>query len=403
MLLLLVPALFVGCAAGPRIVATGSDTVVSVAQVADAIVAADVVAFGELHETPGVHRTHHALLEALHARRPNLVVAMEMFERDTQLPLLQYLNGLISEAQFRREARVWPHYDRDYRPVIEFCKRNKLHVIAANAPRKLASRAAREGLAAVDGGGLLARETTAPKDDYWDEFQEMMAGHGGMLGPGGMERFYASQCLKDDTMAESITDYLAERAAGNRPLVVFICGRAHSDHGWGTVQRIRSRMPDLDVRVLSAETVADVGAGVYETGSDVADFVVVADEPKREPRMQPAVAPTKPAATEVAAAADDESLPTENPPGARPAFGFMPGNYNEGVEGVEIGQITPGGCADKAGLEEGDYIVAVNGIPTPEIQSYVDVLDTLIIGRKATVRVRRAGAEVDLQVEVGSR
>ena len=54
-------------------------------------------------------------------------------------------------------------------------------------------------------------------------------------------------------------------------------------------------------------------------------------------------------------------------------------------------------------LEEGDRILAINGIPTLDLEEYTEVLDTLIIGRTVTVRVRREEAEVDLQVEVGSR
>ena len=82
---------------GSRIVVPGSDQPATVDAVAAAVVDADLVALGELHDTPGVHRTHHALLRAMYARRPDMVIAMEIFERDVQPVLLQYLNGLIDE------------------------------------------------------------------------------------------------------------------------------------------------------------------------------------------------------------------------------------------------------------------------------------------------------------------
>jgi uncharacterized iron-regulated protein len=396
------------CAVGPRIVATDSDTIYSVANVADAIVDADVVALGELHQTPGVHQTHHELIAELYERRPNMVIAMEMFERDVQNVLLQYLSGLIDEGQFRAAARPWPDYARDYRPVIEFAKRNQIIVLAANAPRPLASKAAKEGLSAVIGDANLARETTAPKDDYWDAFCEMMDGHAGMLGPGGMERYYAAQCLKDDTMAEAITDHLQKRRKlGDQPLAVLICGRMHSDHGRGTVARIKSRMPDLTVRILSAETVEDVGEGLYESPPDVADYVVVALEPARKAvALPPAAKPKQPAAAKPVSGSSS-TLPTENPEGMRPALGFMP-NYAGGeVEGVGVGPVREGGPAEVAGIEEGDVIVALKGIPTPDIEMYTEILDEQIIGHTITVRVHKASAagnaEVDLQVKVGSR
>lgn len=397
------------CASAPRIVNTMNDTVTPVPMVADVLVKADVVALGELHNTPGVHKVHHRLLEELHRRNPNMVIAMEMFERDVQTELLQYLNGLIDEETFLSKSRPWDHYKRDYRPVIEFAKKNSLVVLAANAPRPLASKAAKKGMSSVAGEKHLARETSAPQDDYWDAFCVMMDGHSGMLGPGGMERYYASQCLKDDTMAESITDYLQRFADGSRPLAVLICGRAHSDHGWGTVQRIKDRMPGLSVRVLSAETVKDMRAGLYESERDVADYVIVAPENVRAKRALPAKPSTSKSVDPGAVAkgeageAGEGELPLENPEGMKPAFGFMPDYAGEDVKGVGVGPVREGGPAEAAGIEEGDVIVAVMGIPTPDIEMYSEVLNELLIGRTVTVRVQRGEAEVDLQVEVGSR
>jgi uncharacterized iron-regulated protein len=394
-------ALLASCASGPRIVATDTDTVLSVYSVADAVVDADVVALGELHLTPEVHRTHHELIAALYDRRPNMVIAMEMFERDVQAVLMQYLTGLIDEGTFRAQSRPWPCYARDYRPVIEFAKKHQIVVLAANAPRPLASKAAKKGLYSVMGAANVARETTAPKDAYWDAFNGMMGGHAGMLGPDGMERFYASQCLKDDTMAESITDHLTRRRLkGDRPLTILICGRMHSDHGRGTVQRIKDRMPDLKIRILSAELVKDVDDWMYESPRDVADYVIVAREPARDHAMPMASMEAK---KPEAAKAGDEELPTENPEGLRPALGFMPDYAGADVPGVGVGPLREGGPAEAAGIEEGDVIIALKGIPTPDIETYTEVLDEQIIGRTVSVKVKKGEAEVDLQVKVGSR
>gem|GEM_PF-1206408 len=382
---------------GSRIVVPGSDQPASVEAVAAAVVDADLVALGELHQTPGVHRTHHALLRAMYARRPNMVIAMEMFERDVQTVLLQYLGGVIDEGEFRAKSRPWPNYARDYRPVIEFAKQRGLMVLAANAPRPLATKAAKEGLDAVMGDKHLARTTSAPQDGYWESFQEMMAGHGGMLGDDGMARFYAAQCLKDDTMAESIADHLKGFEPDRRPLAVLICGRAHSDHGWGTVQRVVERLPGIEVRVLSAETVDDPATEVVAADGDVADFVVVAATPQRDP--MPAMPAAKPAST---ATAGGDEAPTKNPEGLRPAFGFMP-DYAGEDEGVLVGEVFEGRPAFEAGIEQGDRILAINGQPTLDLEEYTEVLDGLIIGRTVTVRVRRETAEVDLKVKVGSR
>ncbi|MBX3464402.1 MAG: ChaN family lipoprotein [Planctomycetes bacterium] len=387
------------CATPARLVVTSSDTVISVPEAARRLAAADVVVLGELHATPAVHELHFALLRALHEQRDNLVVAMEMFDRDVQTALLQYLTGMSGEDVFRREARVWPRYDTDYRPVVEYAKANGLLVLAANAPQALVARAARDGAASVAGEKFVARETSAPEDEYFQAFAAAMRDDGGAHAHGGSLAFlYQAQCLRDDTMAETVADHLrARHAAGDRPLCVLICGRGHSDHRRGVIARLLARMPELDVRVLSSELVPDLGAGVYALPADVADLVVVAQGRGRESTMvAPAPAPAP------APAAPSPAPPT-NPEGQRPALGLMPDYQDASGLGVLVAQVRPGGSADLAGIEPGDYVVALAGVRVSDVHAYTEVLDEQTIGRTITVRIRRDDAEVDLQIKVAAR
>jgi membrane-associated protease RseP (regulator of RpoE activity) len=230
-----------------------------------------------------------------------------------------------------------------------------------------------------------------------------------------MKSFYAAQCAKDDTMAETITDYLKERrAAGDKPLVVFVCGRAHSDHGRGTVARIKGRMPDLDVRVLSAEMVADLEVGPMVAPKTVGDYVIASPVVAHEESPAVAQAPAKPemAKTEVTKpAAKVEATKPATPPVAeptaadenlQPALGLMP-DYSGGGEGVKVESVRDGGAAATAGIEAGDVLLMLNGTKIDDVQHYSDLLKEQKIGATVTVRVRREGAEVDLQVKVGSR
>lgn len=411
--------LLAACAAPARLVRTADGEDVSVGAVADDLARADVVALGELHQTPAVHETHLELIKALHERRPQLAIAMEMFERDAQTPLLQYLAGMADEGDFLAASRPWPDYKRDYRPVIEYARSNGLVVLAANAPRKLASKVAREGAAAVKGDPMVARETTAPEDAYYAEFVKAMDGHPGVTKE-FLGRMYAAQCIKDDTMAESITDFFArQRVDEPKPLVVLICGRMHSDHGRGTVQRIKNRMPELDVRVLSAETVKDPSTDSFSSPKDVGSYVVVTAEIERPTMMVgpvlgsdkdkdagKAAADKAPAAKPVAAPSTAVAAATAAPAGGdenvRPALGLMP-EYGGDAGGVKVGSVREGGAAEKAGIEAGDVLVALNGVAIKDVEHYTELLDELAIGKPAKVRVRREGAEVELEVVVGSR
>jgi hypothetical protein len=63
-----------------------------------------------------------------------VVVAMEMFERDVQGVLDQYLAGTITEEQFLKASRPWPRFATDYRPLVEFARAHKLDCPCCGAP-----------------------------------------------------------------------------------------------------------------------------------------------------------------------------------------------------------------------------------------------------------------------------
>src|ERR1035437_8181524 len=60
---------------------------------------ADVLFLGEQHDDPATHRLEAATLEGLARRRGNVVLAMEMFERDVQPSLDDYLAGRSTEGE----------------------------------------------------------------------------------------------------------------------------------------------------------------------------------------------------------------------------------------------------------------------------------------------------------------
>ena len=140
---------------------------------------------------------------------------------------------------------------------------NGWHVVAGNVPRKYASQVARDGTAALDTlpqaeRDLVAAEISAPKDDYFKRFVEAMGAH--PVGTGGsrsdvearemMERFYLAQCVKDDTMAESITRAY-NGSTEPKPLIVHFNGAFHSDYRLGTVARVRTLLEKARVAVVS--------------------------------------------------------------------------------------------------------------------------------------------------------
>lgn len=251
---------------------------------AAAAAAADVVFLGEHHDDRATHQMELALLQAVARRRSNVVLALEMFERDVQPILDQYLAGAIPEQAFLKAARPWPNYVADYRPLVEFARAHHWPVIAGNVPRKLASAVATNGL---DGVSQLVDSTRAwaagefrcpGNDEYFRKFTQAMGEH--PMGPGGptVEHMYQAQCVKDETMAESI---VRARGDAGAPLVIHYNGDFHSDQGLGTAERVRRRLPKANVVIITAIPVPKLDSVDAKAMRKQADWLLFVLGPKQ--------------------------------------------------------------------------------------------------------------------------
>ncbi|WP_373511743.1 RIP metalloprotease RseP [Persicitalea sp.] len=75
------------------------------------------------------------------------------------------------------------------------------------------------------------------------------------------------------------------------------------------------------------------------------------------------------------------------------------GTFIRPIEPFTIGEIVPTTPADKAGLQAGDRIVAVNGQPTQYFHEFQDALEALK-GKTATLGIQRDGGNLTIPVEV---
>ena len=248
------------------------------------LVSADVVLVGEQHDDPNTHRLEAAMLQGLYRRGGKVTVSLEMFERDVQASLDEYVAGRITEETFLSQSRPWPRYATDYRPLVEFAIAHRLPVVAANVPRKYASLVAKSGLDAMERlphaeRSHAARDIQCPLDGYYERFAETMSSHpmpGADAKPEAErratnERYYYAQCVKDETMAESIASAI-ERHGGP---VVHYNGAFHSDFGAGVAERVKRRLPSRRVVVITMLPVANVDT-LAPQGEDLrrADYLV---------------------------------------------------------------------------------------------------------------------------------
>lgn len=209
---------------------------------------ADVVFFGELHNNPICHWLQLELTKDLYTEKNGeLVLGAEMFERDNQLILSEYLEDKISKSSYEKEARLWPNYATDYAPLVEFAKDSSLFFVATNVPRRYASVVYKKGFEGLEELEPEALTYFAPLPIAFDptlpgyvKMTEMAGGHGGANLP-------KAQAIKDATMAYSIAAY-----AGGEKLFIHYNGTYHSDNFEGILWYLNQYKPGLKIVTIAS-------------------------------------------------------------------------------------------------------------------------------------------------------
>ncbi|MGB6082977.1 ChaN family lipoprotein [Moheibacter sp.] len=210
----------------------------------------EVVFIGEHHNNSINHWLQLRITKALFEQKNGqLTLGAEMFERDNQTQLNDYLSGKLNEKILKDSMRLWNNYETDYRPLVDFAKERNLKFIATNIPRRYASIVAKKGLDSLN--------TVTEKEKAWmmqlpvevtldtpgyPEMKEMMGDHAGPT----VMNFIAAQAVKDATMAESIFKNLEKGK-----LFIHYNGDYHSKQYGGTVWYLKKLNPELKIAVIS--------------------------------------------------------------------------------------------------------------------------------------------------------
>lgn len=236
---------------------------------------ADIVFFGELHNNPIAHWLQLELTVDLHNEKgKDLILAAEMFETDNQLVLDEYLTGIIPQARFEAESRLWPNYSTDYKPLVEFAKENELGFIAANVPRRYANIVSKSGFGILDS---LESEALSFLPPLPIEYDPEVPCYKSMLEMGGMpghfnENLPKAQALKDATMAHFI---LKHYRTGKQ--IIHYNGAYHSNNHEGIVWYINRYPPQIDIKVISTVEQEDIYL-LEDDNKGLGDFILVVPE-----------------------------------------------------------------------------------------------------------------------------
>ena len=235
-----------------RIVDSRTGKTLSLQQMANELKKYDLIFFGEYHDNTTLHKLERELVPLLDTKR-ELILSLEMFERDVQSDLDAYIEGWLTEDEFLAKSRPWSNYKDDYRPLIEYAKQKKLTVIAANIPRSIAGKMARTGPDFTDtlpeeDKKWLPNKISYPDDSYKKAFLETLENMHSPMMNNNPDWLYQAQCLKDETMAESIVNALKMKPKAR---VLHFNGDFHSRYFSGTVSRVQELLPKKKIAVIS--------------------------------------------------------------------------------------------------------------------------------------------------------
>jgi len=208
----------------------------------------DVIFVGEVHNNPEHHLIQVQLLQALMARyAPPLAVAMEFFETTQQPVLDRFMNGELDETTFLEQVdwkNSWRFPYHLYRPILWVSQDKGTALLGINAPNAVVKKVARSGLVSLtlEERNQVARDIDLENKAHREYLDRIFKQHPFKKNPKhsveNFDHFYEAQCVWDETMAQTIADYM--EAQGGK-MVVFT-GNGHIMNRFGIPNRVLRRV-----------------------------------------------------------------------------------------------------------------------------------------------------------------
>lgn len=314
----------------------------------------DVVMLGEQHDRMDHHRWQLHVLAGLHARRPDMLIALEMLPREAQPALDAWVAGELDEAEFLEASdwdAAWGFDPELYLPILHFARLQRVPLVAINVTPELRGRLVEEGWEAVPEEqrfGIPAPADVPPA--YREHLAEMHAMHADEGSDTGLARFIAAQQVWDRAMAAGLAE-----ASEDGALTVGLLGQGHLEFGHG----VPHQLDDLGV----------------------AEHAVLLPWPATGPECEP---PPVGVARAVFGIAERNEAARAAPP----QLGVL---LSPAEAGVAVQSVAEGSVAQEAGLEEGDVILRAAGEALTRPADLVGHVRRQPPGTLLPLEIRRAG------------
>lgn len=336
-----------------------------------------VVYVGETHDNYSGHKVQLEVIQNLYkVSSGSLAIGLEMFQRRSQEKLDLWTSGRITEKEFLKDVWYpdWGYEYEYYREIIEFAKKNRIKLVALNMDEALVRKINDEGIDNLSDD----EKKLLPEIDLTDELHRKRVkavfdvhGQGSM---GDFDKFYMTQCLWDETMAESAANFLKSKEGKGKQLVV-LAGKDHVRYGLGIPKRVYRRYKQPYTIILPIEI------SIPDNKKHNIMNVEQVEVPVNEADYFWMVEYTDPVIERV-------------------KLGVVIINSGRGVIAHEI---EDGSSAAKIGIKSGDVIVDVDGVEIKDPFDLVYEIRNKTAGKTGQIRVEREGKELtfDILYELG--
>jgi uncharacterized iron-regulated protein len=224
-----------------------------------------IIYVGEVHDVFAHHAVQLDIIKGIFKKNKRVAIGMEMFQKPFQETLDRFIAGTISEKEFLKQTEYFKRWGFDYnlyKPILDFARKNKLPVLAMNIQREIIEKVSRQGIDSLT--KEEAKEIPSGMDfsdsSYRERLHKVFKMHRDWKNR-NFEYFYQSQIIWDETMSQSIDEFLRKNPDYQ---IVVLAGKGHLEYGSGIPNRTSRRNKHSYAIVL-------IDAKVER---DIADYVI---------------------------------------------------------------------------------------------------------------------------------
>ena len=209
--------------------------VVSLQQMMGSISSSRVIYIGETHDNIEAHKVQLQIIQLL-AEKYSVAIGLEMFRRSAKKKLNLWNQGQLSYKKFKNLFRTnWGSGFSLYQPIFDFAKTKGLPLIGLKSSREVENY--------FRAGDPAPGNTLYPEIDYNDLYHRTfsMSAFGGHTVK-ALEKPYRMLLLWEETMAQTVAEFLRDPMNKNKKLVV-LAGGFHVQYGFGIPKRAYRRIP----------------------------------------------------------------------------------------------------------------------------------------------------------------